>query len=73
MRLVNGRLQNDKIVRHVIVRKAINTTPLTTRLTPESQADLNLNLSRADERDGTPFPDSLKNPGTVLPEARNFR
>lgn len=71
--LVHGHLQNDKGVRHVIVRKAVNITPLTSRLTPESQADLNLHLSRADERDGTPFPEALKSLTGVSPVSRKLR
>jgi error-prone DNA polymerase len=72
--LITGHLQTADGVTHIIVQTATNLNPLLSRLTPEATVDLNLHLSRADERDGTPFPESLKNPSAAaLPAARNFK
>lgn len=72
--LFTGHYQISQDVTHVIVQAATNLNSLFSRLTPDAHADLKLELSRADERDGTTFPDSLKNPGAAaMPDGRNFK
>ena len=69
-----GHLQISDGVSHVIVRKAVNLNPLLSHLTTEAQTGLNLKLSRADEKDGSSFAESGKNPGVVaMPDGRNFK
>jgi error-prone DNA polymerase len=73
--LFSGHLQISQGVTHLIVQKAINLNPLLSYLTPDQQADIQLKFSRADEKDGTPFPESLKDPAAAkaLSGGRNFR
>jgi error-prone DNA polymerase len=69
-----GHLQISDGVTHVIVDKAINLNPLLSQLSTEAQAELNLKLSRADEKDGGSFAATGKNPGVkAMPEGRNFK
>lgn len=61
--LFAGNVQHNEGVTHLVVQKAVNLNVLLARLTPEAKADIRLELSRADEKDGTRFPESLKNGG----------
>ncbi|HVU94491.1 MAG TPA: error-prone DNA polymerase [Puia sp.] len=73
--LVKGHVQLKDGVRHIIVQKAMNLNNLLSLLSPDLRDDIALRFSRADEKDGTPFPESLKKEGAaaVMPDGRNFR
>jgi error-prone DNA polymerase len=71
--MAEGHLQIQREVIHVVVKRCHNISFLLARLTPAQSEDLPLlTLSRADEKDGTPFPEGLKK-AKVFPEARNFK
>jgi error-prone DNA polymerase len=71
--MAEGNLQIAHGVVHVIVQHCHNIDFLLSLLTPDQQEDLiRLTLSRADEKDGTRFPDDLKN-AKPFPEGRNFK
>jgi error-prone DNA polymerase len=78
--MVKGHLQIKHGVTHVIVQSAYNLNPLLAHLTPDQQADIPvLSLSRADEKDGTPFSDVTGKPdhpnkgAAAMPDGRNFK
>jgi error-prone DNA polymerase len=79
--MVEGNLQIEREVIHVIVQRCHNISRLLTGLTPNKCENVPLlTLSRADEKSGTPFPNEPKLSGghetqqiNLFPEARNFR
>jgi error-prone DNA polymerase len=78
--MVEGKLQKEGEVIHVIVRHCENWSKLLGNLTSTKQEDIPvLALSPRDENDGTPFNEKQNTYGgwvreeKVFPEARNFR
>ena len=78
--MVEGKLQKEGEVIHVIVRHCENWSKLLRNLTSTKQEDVPiLALSPRDENDGTPFNEKQNTYGgwvreeKVFPEARNFR
>jgi error-prone DNA polymerase len=82
--LFSGHYQISQGVAHLIVQKAVNLNGLLSLLTTDAQNEVNLHLqlSRADDRDGSgwpdptqsPFPDAGKAAGVkAMPDARNFK
>ena len=79
--MVEGNLQIEREVIHVIVQRCLNISGLLARLTPGKGEDLPLlTLSRPDEKSGTPFPNkSIQGKANeikqanIFPEARNFK
>jgi len=77
--MVEGKLQREGEVVHVIVKRCFDLTRMLKELTDSGQEELPLlTLSRADERSPFPFENkkTLKREpadGTVFPAARNFK
>ena len=79
--MVEGKLQKERDVIHVIVKRCYDLTKLLKKLTPSNNENLPLlTLARPDEKDGTPFPAENKpaqireNAQTeMFPKGRNFR
>ncbi|HTQ28365.1 MAG TPA: error-prone DNA polymerase [Puia sp.] len=79
--MVEGKLQKEGEVIHVIVQSCHNFSKLLRRLTvPGNENTLQLSLSRADERTavepshpGSSRKSSIKQEKEIIPEARNFR
>lgn len=76
--MVEGKLQREGEIVHVVVKRCFDLSGLLRKLTPMAQEDLPLlTLSRADER--APFPAENKNakkkipPPEIFPAARNFK
>ena len=79
--MVEGKLQKERDVIHVIVKRCYDLTKLLKKLTPSNNENLPLlTLARPDEKDGTPFPAENK-PTQIrekaqtemFPKGRNFR
>ena len=75
--LFSGHYQVSQGVAHVIVQKAVNLNGLLQHLTTDAQAELQIELSRADQRDPEPL-ESASSPGknanvSAMPDARNFK
>jgi error-prone DNA polymerase len=71
--LVEGNLQIEGEVIHIIVQRCHNLNPLLGLLTPSHDEDLPiLTLARGDEKDGTPFLESQKSI-KPFPDGRNFK
>jgi error-prone DNA polymerase len=74
--MVEGKLQKEGEVIHVIVRRCYNYSKLLNKLTSSREEDLSLSMSRADET-SSPFlekkPERDVVQGKIFPEGRNFR
>ncbi|MEX1239498.1 MAG: error-prone DNA polymerase [Cyclobacteriaceae bacterium] len=75
--MVEGRLQREGEVVHVIVKRCFNFSRLLNKLTASKKVDLSLTMSRADET-SSPFlekktQDNEIVQGKMFPEGRNFR
>lgn len=76
--MVEGKLQREGEIIHVIVRRCFNFSRLLGKLTTSTQEDLDLRMSRADETT-SPFLSDPKKPeqefiqGKIFPDGRNFR
>jgi error-prone DNA polymerase len=72
--MVEGKLQVDGIVVHVIVDKCYDLTKLLRKLTPvENEQPLLLQLSSSDAEQSPPLADSKENSELVFPGGRNFK
>ena len=79
--MVEGKMQKEGDVIHVIVKTCYDFTKLLRGLTPSNNEDLPvLTLARPDEKDGSPFHTENKRtqiredvPADVFPKGRNFR
>jgi error-prone DNA polymerase len=79
--MVEGKMQKEGDVIHVIVKRCYDFTKLLRGLTPSNKEDLPvLTLARPDEKDGTPFHTENKRTqvretahADVFPKGRNFR
>ncbi|HVS95912.1 MAG TPA: error-prone DNA polymerase [Puia sp.] len=75
--LFSGHYQISQGVAHVIVQKAVNLNGLLGQLTTEAQTELQIELSRADQRDPEPLETVSERGGNTnvaaMPEARNFK
>lgn len=75
--MVEGKLQREGEVVHVIVRRCFNYSRLLGQLTSTQKEELTVTLSRADEK-SSPFlentrPEKKIIQGKIFPEGRNFR
>ena len=75
--MVEGKLQKEGEVVHVIVRRCFNYSRLLNKLTASKKEDLSLTKSRADET-SSPFLEKKTQEremvqGKIFPEGRNFR
>jgi len=78
--MVEGKLQKEGEVIHVVVRHCYNLTALLGTLTTSIEQPLAQTLSRADEKDGDVFPVQNKRTqvrkvvqGEIFPAGRNFK
>lgn len=78
--MVEGKVQKEENVVHVIVRHCYNLTSLLGYLTAPNEQPLAQTLSRADEKDGEVFPTQNKRTqvrkvvqGEMFPAGRNFK
>jgi error-prone DNA polymerase len=74
--MVEGKLQREGEVIHVIVSKCFNVSKLLQKLTAPGEALLDAPLLRSDEKTAVPDPRSKSQQliqGNVFPEGRNFR
>ncbi|MDP4149364.1 MAG: error-prone DNA polymerase [Bacteroidota bacterium] len=78
--MVEGNLQVEGEVIHVIVRRCHNISRLLARLSPSHADNLPITHSRADERSGLPVPDPREpllskemKQGKIFGEGRNFK
>lgn len=73
--MVEGKLQREGEVIHVVVRKCFNLTRLLGRLTTSNTDDLSLKMSRSDEKTSLVLTRKEKEfvQGSIFPEGRNFR
>ena len=73
--MVEGQLQREGEVIHVIVRRCYDYSKLLRHLTSSSQDDLSLNRSRSDETTAPVLSKKEKEfvQGKIFPEGRNFR
>ena len=73
--MVEGQLQREGEVIHVIVRKCCNYSKLLRRLAVTEEDDLSLKMSRADEKTSPVLSNKEKKfvQGKIFGEGRNFR
>lgn len=73
--MVEGRLQREGEVTHVVVRRCYNITRLLGKLTESHEGDLSVKVSRADEKTSPELSRKEKEfiQGSIFPEGRNFR
>jgi error-prone DNA polymerase len=71
--MVEGKIENEEGVIHVIVGHCYNLTSLLGDLTAPNEQPLAETLSRADEKDGSVFPTRKVVQGYVFPAGRNFK